>query len=229
MPQTQVRDEYVRVLQEMTRAKSRLLVLDRDGVINATLFDGIRHRGPWSVEQLELMPAAADAVAAAAAEGFRVAVATNQPDITRGAIERRAVDEINQLISLAIPAIDTFYVCPHDNSDGCLCRKPKPGMLLDAAAEFDADPALSWMVGDRWTDVAAGQAAGFRTVLIRDENSMKPTSIGGPPDGLTADITVSSITEAVAAILDTSSGGFQPGAAQPARARRVCRLPRTDG
>lgn len=192
----------------MTRRlqRARLITFDRDGVINVPVVGASGPRPPWSLDEATLITGAPEAVQAATEGGYRIAVVTNQPDVARGSVKLAIVDEINRTIRAAIPAIEEFYVCPHDNDDNCLCRKPKPGMLLVAAAHFGANPADCWMVGDRWTDVAAGRAAGFRTVLISDEGSMRPTSIGGPPTDLAADLTVTSITAAVEAILCYDSG-----------------------
>lgn len=190
--------------------RDALIAFDRDGVINDPVGGAAGPRPPWTLEEVTLVTGASEAVQAAAESGYRIAVVTNQPDVARGAVELATVHEINRTIRSAIPSIEKFYVCPHDNDDYCSCRKPKPGMLLAAASHLVAKPAVSWMIGDRWTDVAAGRAAGFRTVLISDEESMRPTSIGGPPANLTADLTVVSITEAVAAILRYDSGWLKP-------------------
>lgn len=186
--------------------REALIAFDRDGVINVPVVGASGPRPPWKRDEITLVAGAPEAVQAAVEGGYRIAVVTNQPDVARGSVELAVVDEINQTIRGAIPSIEEFFLCPHDNDDNCLCRKPKPGMLVTAAAHFGSDPADCWMVGDRWTDVAAGRAAGFRTVLISDEGSMRPTSIGGPPADLVAALTVTSITEAVEAILRYDSG-----------------------
>ena len=90
---------------------------------------------------------------------------TNQPDIARGTQTRAVVDEINAAIGAALP-VDEFVVCPHDNAANCTCRKPKPGMVLEAAARHGVDLTASFLIGDRWRDIDCGAAAGVRTVLI---------------------------------------------------------------
>ena len=97
--------------------------------------------------------------------GFRVIVATNQPDVGAGRQTRAGVEAIHAHLREALP-VDDIKVCYHTDSDGCDCRKPKPGMLLDAAEQWGIDLASSVMVGDRWRDVEAGKAAGCRTILI---------------------------------------------------------------
>ena len=178
-----------------------LVIFDRDGVLHAVFFDGTPVRGPWALSELALLPGVERAVAAVTDAGLTVVVATNQPDIARLHISHETVSLINQRINERIPGIARFYVCGHDNSDGCRCRKPSAGMLMDALAEFGADPTQTWMVGDRWTDIAAGRAADVRTVLIEDEFSWRPTSQGPPPAGLRPDAVVASTEQAVEVIL----------------------------
>lgn len=139
--------------------------LDRDGVINLTsVIDGVPHP-PASVAECEILPGVPEAMARLKAAGFPLIVVTNQPDVARGAQTRDAVEAINAMLCARLP-IDAVYVCYHDNADRCDCRKPKPGMLLRAAAEHGLDLAASWMVGDRSGDVLAGAAAGCKTILI---------------------------------------------------------------
>lgn len=143
----------------------RAVFLDRDGVVNrAEVRDG-RPYPPSSAEEVEIPEGAAAALADLKAAGFLLIVVTNQPDVARGAQTLEAVNQINARLGAALP-IDSFRVCAHDDSANCPCRKPKPGLILEAAAEFDIDLKRSYMVGDRWRDVDAGAAAGCRTVFI---------------------------------------------------------------
>jgi D-glycero-D-manno-heptose 1,7-bisphosphate phosphatase len=139
--------------------------LDRDGVINRTYVrDGTPHP-PQTVEELEILPGVPAALHRLAAAGLPLIVVTNQPDVARGTQSRAVVEQINERLMRDLP-LTAVYVCYHDNADGCDCRKPKPGMLLRAARDHGIDLAPSWMVGDRWGDVAAGAAAGCRSCLI---------------------------------------------------------------
>jgi D-glycero-D-manno-heptose 1,7-bisphosphate phosphatase len=97
--------------------------------------------------------------------GFLLVVVTNQPEVARGHVTRRSVEEINDFLCSRI-RLDDFRVCYHDDVDGCDCRKPKPGMLLAAAVDWRIELRQSFMVGDRWRDIEAGQRAGCKTVLI---------------------------------------------------------------
>jgi D-glycero-D-manno-heptose 1,7-bisphosphate phosphatase len=143
----------------------RAVFLDRDGVINrAVVRDGLPYP-PADASELELTPGAADALRSLKASGFVLLVVTNQPDVARGTMSRAAVDEIHRHLAERLP-IDRFYLCCHDNGDGCECRKPLPGMLFEGARDFNVELARSYMVGDRWRDCDAGKAAGCRTVFI---------------------------------------------------------------
>jgi D-glycero-D-manno-heptose 1,7-bisphosphate phosphatase len=93
------------------------------------------------------------------AAGFVNVIVTNQPDVATGRQRREVVEAMHALL-LSRLAVDAVKVCYHVDADHCACRKPKPGMLLEAAGELDIDLSASFMVGDRWRDIAAGQAAG---------------------------------------------------------------------
>jgi D-glycero-D-manno-heptose 1,7-bisphosphate phosphatase len=146
--------------------KSRAIFLDRDGVLNRPVIREGKSYPPARVEDVEVYPGLREQLQRLKDRGFVLIVVTNQPDVARGTTPRETVEGINGLIAREIPAIDRFIVCFHDTSDGCDCRKPRPGMLLSGAAEFDIDLERSYMVGDRRSDVEAGIAAGSRTIFI---------------------------------------------------------------
>jgi len=143
----------------------RAVFLDRDGVINLTLVRKGRPYPPSGLEEIEILPGVLEALRRLRAAGFRLVVVTNQPDVARGRQTRKAVEAINAALKARLP-LDEFRVCYHDDADGCLCRKPAPGMLLDAAKDADLDLSKSFIVGDRWRDIEAGRRAGCTTVLI---------------------------------------------------------------
>lgn len=148
----------------------RAVFLDRDGVLNrVTVRDGVPHP-PNSVDELHILPGVADALNDLRQAQFHLIVVTNQPDVARGTQTRERVEEINSALRRQLP-VGEVVVCYHDNADQCLCRKPKPGMILDAAARFDLDPTRSFMVGDRWGDIVAGETAGCITFLIEESYS----------------------------------------------------------
>jgi D-glycero-D-manno-heptose 1,7-bisphosphate phosphatase len=170
--------------------KPRAVFLDRDGVLNRAVVRAGKPYPPASVDQLEILPGAAGALARLKAAGYALVVVTNQPDIARGTTTRAAVDAIHARMASLLP-IDEFRVCPHDDRDACACRKPRPGLLVDPPTN---DVAASVMVGDRWRDIEAGRAAGCgATILIDHEYDER---IPNEPD-----VRVASLSEAAAWIL----------------------------
>jgi D-glycero-D-manno-heptose 1,7-bisphosphate phosphatase len=146
-------------------AASRAVFLDRDGVLVRALAGAGAPRSARTLAELELLPDADEACTALKGAGFVLVVVTNQPEIARGTLSSETVTRQNDVLRAALP-LDEIVVCPHDDADGCDCRKPKPGMLLAAAARLDLDLAASFMVGDRWRDVEAGRRAGCRSVFV---------------------------------------------------------------
>jgi len=139
--------------------------LDRDGVLNRTLVRNGVPYPPSSIEELEILPGVKEALGRLAGLNVPLIVVTNQPDVARGTRTREAVEEINRSMGERLP-LTAFYVCYHDTRDQCACRKPKPGLITQAAAEYNIDLSRSFMVGDRWSDIVAGQSAGCKTLLI---------------------------------------------------------------
>jgi D-glycero-D-manno-heptose 1,7-bisphosphate phosphatase len=147
--------------------------LDRDGVLNKVFIrDGVP-TPPHSIGQFRLLPGVPEACAELRAAGLVLVVVTNQPDIARGTQTRATVDRIHEHLRALIP-LDEICVCPHDDPDGCACRKPQPGMLLEAAERLNLDLSRSVSVGDRWRDIEAAQRAGVRAVHIECHYDEKP-------------------------------------------------------
>ena len=150
---------------DRARGRRRAVFLDRDGVINrARVRDG-KPFPPRCPDEFEILPGVAEALAALHEAGFLLIVVTNQPDVARGTLSQAMVEAFHAHLGRALP-IDEFRTCYHDNQDACTCRKPQAGALLDAARAHDIDLEASFMVGDRWRDTEAGQAAGCRTLFI---------------------------------------------------------------
>ena len=143
----------------------RAVFLDRDGVLNRAEVRGGRPHPPASLEALELLPGVPEACRALKARGFLLVVVTNQPDVARGTQRREVVDAIHARLRAELP-LDDVRACFHDDADGCACRKPAPGLLLQAARDHRLALEACYLVGDRWRDVEAGQAAGCRTIFI---------------------------------------------------------------
>lgn len=144
---------------------SRAVFLDRDGVINrAIVIDG-KPIPPANLSTLEILPGVADAMRSLQQAGWMLIVVTNQPDVARGTIPRIDVEMINAHLQTNLP-IDEFRTCYHDNNDGCDCRKPLPGALFAAARSHAIDLHSSYIIGDRWRDIEAGERAGCKTIFI---------------------------------------------------------------
>jgi len=180
-------------------SSAKAVFLDRDGVINRAPLDGLYITSP---DDLVLLPGVVEAICRLNRSGFRVFVVTNQRGIARGLVSAQMVEAIHARLQQAVcdsgGAIDHIYVCPHDKRDACACRKPKPGMLQQAAREYSLQLATCWMVGDKTSDIAAGRAAGCRTVLM-----------SGSRD-ITADFFAASLAEAVDHILAETRSGIEP-------------------
>ena len=143
----------------------RAAFLDRDGVLNRALIRDGRPYSPSGLQKVEIPSGVPEACQRLRRDGFLLVVVTNQPEVARGRLTRRSVEEINDFLRSRIP-LDDVRVCYHDDLDGCDCRKPKPGMLLAAARDLNISLNRSFLVGDRWRDIEAGRRAGCRTVLI---------------------------------------------------------------
>jgi D-glycero-D-manno-heptose 1,7-bisphosphate phosphatase len=134
-------------------------------VLNRPLVREGKPFAPTSLEQFELLPGVSQACSRMRERGLVVIVVTNQPDVARGVSSRELVERMHRKLRESVP-LDDIRVCFHDSVDGCNCRKPRPGMLVDAARDWKVDLSSSFMVGDRWRDIDAGQAAGCRTIFI---------------------------------------------------------------
>jgi|SRR6185437_5032867 len=139
--------------------------LDRDGVLNRAIIKNNKPYPPANLGELEIPGDVASSIFALKAAGFLTIVVTNQPDVARGTTKRETVDLINhKLVDKLL--LDDVFVCFHDDTDKCFCRKPQPGLLLMAAKQYGINLTNSYMIGDRWKDIEAGQSAGCRTIWI---------------------------------------------------------------
>ncbi len=142
------------------------IFLDRDGVLIENRPDYVR---TWS--DVAFFPFTFEAMRAAASLPHAFFIVSNQAGVGRGLIEYATAEAINNRVAHEINAaggrIDRAYFCPHRREDNCACRKPAPGMLLQAAREYDIDLAQSWMIGDSVTDMQAARAVGARSILVR--------------------------------------------------------------
>ena len=142
----------------------KAVFLDRDGVINRALVIAGRPYPPSTLAELEILPGVESALAHLHTD-YLLIVVTNQPDVARGTKSKGEVEAINCALAQKLP-IDEFCVCYHDETDRCHCRKPAPGLLLQAAERQQIDLPKSFMIGDRWRDIEGGYLAGCRTFFI---------------------------------------------------------------
>lgn len=179
-------------------SKRRAVFLDRDGVLNQAIVREGRPYAPNTMDGIQLIPGAAEACARLKQAGFLLVMVTNQPEVSRGTITLQTVDGMNQLVAKSV-GLDVVKLCPHDDAERCSCRKPLPGLLLETANEHNVDLNSSYLVGDRWRDVAAGRGAGCKTIFIDYGYAEKQAE---NPDFVTG-----SLTAAAAWILDAERSG----------------------
>jgi D-glycero-D-manno-heptose 1,7-bisphosphate phosphatase len=153
----------------------KAVFLDRDGVLNQTIFRDGKPRAPYTLEDFSLLDGVPEGIQILRDNQFDLIVVTNQPDVARGWVSKEAVIAVNNKLRELIH-VDDIKICFHDTKENCNCRKPRPGMLLEAARERNLDLKNSFMIGDRHSDVEAGIAAGCRTILIGEGDHSSPVS-----------------------------------------------------
>jgi D-glycero-D-manno-heptose 1,7-bisphosphate phosphatase len=160
----------------------KLIILDRDGVINVDSDAFIKTPDEWVP-----IPGSLEAIARLNQAGYRVAVASNQSGIGRGLFDMAALNAMHVKMSRAAAAvggrIDAVFFCPHTAEDHCECRKPKPGLLQLIIERFEIDAAVTPVVGDALRDLQAGAALGFPTHLVLTGKGKKTLAAGGLPEG----------------------------------------------
>jgi len=170
--------------------------LDRDGVLNRAVVRNGRPHPPSCAEDFKLYDDVADGCARLKAAEFLLVVITNQPDVGRGRQSREAVEAMHAKMQLALPSLDRIEICYHAGErygDSCDCRKPRPGMILRAAAGLKIDLCASYVIGDRWRDINCARAAGCRAIFI--ERGYQESLREAP------DFTVATFGDAVNALL----------------------------
>ncbi len=144
----------------------RAVFLDRDGTIARDV--------PYCrrVEDFQIIPGAAEAAGVLSKHGFLIVVVTNQSGLARGYVDLETLDAIHDYMRREIRRrggrIDAVYYCPHHPDEGCACRKPRPGMLLEASRDWNINLQRSFLVGDQEGDILAAHAAGCKAVLLQD-------------------------------------------------------------
>ena len=180
-----------RIKAKNLRNKQRAIFLDRDGTIN--IYKGFLR----NINDFELIQGIGDAIQKINEQGYLAIVVTNQPVIARGELSKEELEEIHNRMETELGRegayLDGIYVCPHHPDKGyegevaelkfdCVCRKPKPGMLLCAAKDFNINLEESWMVGDRESDIKAGRAAGCKTALVGWEDYGQDVTVASVAD-----------------------------------------------
>ena len=179
--------------------------LDRDGTLNEDV--GYVDR----LERLRIYPWSVDAVRLLRRAGYAAVIVTNQDGVARGFVEEPFVEEIRRVIERRLAAVgerlDGHYACPHDPHArvrayrrDCDCRKPRPGMIHQAARELDLDVGRSVVIGDKWSDIALARAAGARAVLVR--TGYGRTQELNPPADLRPDAVADTLMDATSWILN---------------------------
>jgi D-glycero-D-manno-heptose 1,7-bisphosphate phosphatase len=183
----------------------RAVFLDRDGVLIENRADYVRD---WS--HVALLPGTVDALRGFHEKSLKIIVVTNQSAVGRGLISFETAQEINNRLTKTIIEnggwIDAVYMCPHQPQDQCICRKPKPGLLLQAAQELSLDLGTSWMVGDAWSDLLAGQSAGLQGTIMVTTGRGASQLLEVQPVGITSFIVCDNLFGAYKAITDSQQG-----------------------
>jgi D-glycero-D-manno-heptose 1,7-bisphosphate phosphatase len=173
---------------------NRAVFLDRDGVLTVSIVREGKGYAPLTLEQFRFYPGVADCVSRIQELGFIPILVSNQPDVANGTLPIHVLEQMNQKIldELNISEINN---CIHNDEDQCLCRKPKPGMLINSALKLGVSLQESWMIGDRDGDINAGIAAGCKTIFI---NRDMPAE-----SGVMAHLTCDSLEKAIDLIAES--------------------------
>jgi D-glycero-D-manno-heptose 1,7-bisphosphate phosphatase len=150
-------------------SKKKAVFLDRDGVINKALIINGKPYAPSNFLEFEVLPGLKENLQNLKIFGYQIIVVTNQPDISTGKLKLEHLEKMHEYLINQYP-IDLIKYCPHLEKDNCSCRKPNPGMFFNAAKELKLDLSKSFIIGDRWRDITAGQNAGCRECYFIDYN-----------------------------------------------------------
>lgn len=142
------------------------IFIERDGLLNEVETPARNPISPLTVEELKVKTEAESALRRLKAAGFILIVTTNQPGLSVGYQSRRELDRVHDLLRRRF-RFDDLMVCPHAESDGCPCRKPRPGLLIEAAFKWQVNLEHSFVISDKWQDEAAARSAGCTTLLLR--------------------------------------------------------------
>jgi D-glycero-D-manno-heptose 1,7-bisphosphate phosphatase len=142
------------------------IFFERDGILNLPKIEGQYQIAPRTIQDFHINRAAIEPLKELKKQGFLLIATTNQPGISRGYVSRREIDLMHSMLQRVFP-LDDIVMCPHDEWDRCPCRKPKPGLLREAAFNLQLDLDHSFMVSDKWQDAKTAQNAGCTSILIK--------------------------------------------------------------
>ena len=175
----------------------KLVILDRDGVINYDSAEFIKKPEEWNP-----IPGSLEAIARLNQNGYRVVLATNQSGVGRGLLDMATLNAINDKMHKALAHVggrlDAVFYCPHAQDANCSCRKPKPGLLEDIASRFNVDLAGVPCVGDALRDLQAAAQVGAQPILLLTGKGKRTAKAGGLPAGT---LTYADLNEAVKSIV----------------------------
>ena len=152
--------------------RNKAFFFDRDGILNKSLIINRKPYSPKFPSELVLNYQLVKFINKLKKEGYLIIVVSNQPDIKSGKLTKFSLKIMNSIIKKYFN-VDDIYICPHGKNDDCECRKPKPGMLLEASKKWNIELKKSFLIGDRWKDIAAGSIMNCTTIFI-DYNYNEP-------------------------------------------------------
>jgi D-glycero-D-manno-heptose 1,7-bisphosphate phosphatase len=145
---------------------NQAVFIERDGVLNSVRIERQHQVTPLMFEEFHVNEHIAPLLKSLKSAGFLLLATTNQPGLSRGYQSRRELDRMHDLLRLTLP-LDDILVCPHDETDRCPCRKPRPGLLVEAGFKWHLDLDRSFVISDKWQDAAAARMAGCVSLLLQ--------------------------------------------------------------
>jgi D-glycero-D-manno-heptose 1,7-bisphosphate phosphatase len=142
------------------------IFIERDGILNRVRVERQHQVSPLTLEEFHVNEALSPLLSKLKAEGLLVIATTNQPGLSRGYQSRRELERMHEKLGRALP-LDDILVCPHDETDRCSCRKPQPGLLMEAAFKWHLELDRSFVVSDKWQDAEAARMAGCTSLLLQ--------------------------------------------------------------
>ena len=144
----------------------KAVFIERDGILNEVRVGPTNQIAPLTLEEFKIKKTADPALRRLKKAGFVLIVTTNQPGLSRGYQSRRDLDRMHEVLRRCFP-IDDLMVCPHDEADHCPCRKPRPGLLIEAAFKWHLNLDHSFVISDKWQDAEAARTAGCTSLLVK--------------------------------------------------------------